>query len=323
MDVAPVVPKVSLFYDGGLPPTPEHPDGQRPDRSREPRIVLVRHAGEPTGDDTAKDTVRSAEERAETFSLERRIAYADRQLGELLVPADVRGWRTDLTSVPGVFTWLVPKTGAHLPAALLHDGLVHGPREAPSYVSTEGHTVLRVEAGRIFRDAMADTGTGVVRRWLVWSAVTTWTLIQGTGTGWSAAMRSYYRCVAVATVLAIVYLGYCATFDLVDRSGPVTFALPWMGDRVWWLEVLGGLAGAIVVPLLLCLWWGPFRIAGAVAGLVLAVLLHVTAGIVVITLGYQATEWLARKSPTLATSVAAVAVAGSVLVVVLMWAEIL
>ena len=54
---------------------------------------------------------------------------------------------TDLASVPMLFTWLVPKSGAHLPAALLHDGLVGGAAHDPaSYVSTEGHVVARDEA---------------------------------------------------------------------------------------------------------------------------------------------------------------------------------
>ena len=43
--------------------------------------------------------------------MERRIAYRDRQLGELLVPRATATFRTDLTSVPALFTWLVPKTG--------------------------------------------------------------------------------------------------------------------------------------------------------------------------------------------------------------------
>ena len=102
---------------------------------------------------------RHSEEGVETIALERRLAYRDRHLGELLVPADA-GFRTDLTSVPALFTWLVPKTGAHLPAALLHDALVAGRDDPASYASTEGHVVDRVEADRVFRDAMADTGTG-------------------------------------------------------------------------------------------------------------------------------------------------------------------
>ena len=56
----------------------------------------------------------------EIFSLERRIGYRDRVLGEILIP-NSPDFRTDRTSTPALFTWLVPKTGAHLPAALVHD----------------------------------------------------------------------------------------------------------------------------------------------------------------------------------------------------------
>ncbi len=75
--------------------------------------------------------------------MQRRIAYRDRHLGELLVPRVTRTFRTDLTSVPALFTWLVPKTGLHLPATLLHDGLIHPPDDV-TYVSTEA----RGAAGR-------------------------------------------------------------------------------------------------------------------------------------------------------------------------------
>ena len=134
-----VQPQVSRFYDGGTLPTAQGP-GEPPDPAEEMRIVLERHA----------------EEGMETFALTRRLAYLDRHLGELLVPASPE-FRTDLTSVPALFTWLVPKTGAHLPAALLHDALVAGREDPVSYVSTEGHEVDRVEADRVFRDAMAAT----------------------------------------------------------------------------------------------------------------------------------------------------------------------
>ena len=146
------------FYDGGGP-------GERPRRDEPPRIVLEQRerAGE------------------EVFALLRRVGYADRHLGQLLVPADPATFTTDLTSVPSVLTWLVPRSGRHLPAALVHDALVADPAEpgetgVASYVSERGVAVDRVEADRVFRDAMADTGTGVVRRWLAWSAVTLVTL---------------------------------------------------------------------------------------------------------------------------------------------------
>jgi Na+(H+)/acetate symporter ActP len=73
-----------------------------------------------------------------------------------------------------------------------------------------------------------------------------------------------------------------------------------MDERAWWLELLGGLAGAIAVPLLLSVLWGRFRMAGAIAGVMLAVLLHVTVGLAVILLGYQVLERFAARSPRLA-----------------------
>ena len=284
------------FYDGGTLPLDGQP-GEPPDTDAEPRIVLERHT----------------DEGVETFSLERRLAYLDRHLGELLVPADA-GFRTDLTSVPALFTWLVPKTGAHLPAALLHDALVAGRGDPTSYVSTQRHVVDRVSADRVFRDAMADTGTGVVRRWIVWTAVTVATVFVGRAVPWSPARHWSYRVAALVTIATILYLGYSSTSDLFDRSWVGAVDVPWMGDRSWWVEVAGGLAGAVVLPLALSLLWGRLRMAGAIAGVMLAVLLHVTVGLAVIATSYLAVERLARRSPALAWVLAAIAVVASLVV---------
>ena len=286
-----VVQQPRRFYDGGTLPSDGLP-GAPADPGLDPRIVLERHA----------------EEGVETFALERRLAYLDRHLGELLVPADP-DFRTDLTSVPALFTWLVPKTGAHLPAALLHDALVGGRDDPASYVSTDGHVVDRVAADRIFRDAMADTGTGVIRRWIVWAAVTVATIFVGRDVSWSRARHWSYRIAAGATIATILYLGYSSTSDLFDRSWFLAVDVPWMGDRGWWAEVAGGLAAAIVVPLALSLLWGRLRMAGAIAGVMLAVLLHVTVGLAVIGATYIGLERLARRSPLLAWVLAGVVVA--------------
>lgn len=294
------------FYDGGSLPRDAHPGdpGRPPDPSADPRIVLERHTDDGW----------------ERFSLEHRIAYRDRHLGELLVPAGA-GFRTDLTSTPALFTWLVPTTGAHLPAALLHDGLVQGSGagagadDGRSYVSTEGHVVDRVEADRIFRDAMADTGTGVVRRWVVWAAVTLASFFVGRGTPWPGWLRWRYRLAAGATLGAIAWLGWSATGDLLDASWPLAVDVPWMGERPLWLELTGGLAAAVVVPLGLSVLWGRFWVAGAIAGVALAVLLHVTVGLALISLAYQLAERLAGRSPYAALTVAGGLAAAAVAVV--------
>lgn len=292
----PVVRQARRFYDGGLDGDATRPE-LPPDPGEDARIVLLR----------VTDAGR------EEFAMERRIAYLDRHLGELLVPRVTGTFRTDLTSVPALFTWLVPKTGQHLPATLLHDGLVHPPGDV-TYVSTQGHVVLRPEADRVLRDAMADSGTALIRRWLVWSAVATATMLSGAGTGWSSARAWRYRLTAALTVLLIVALGVLATLDLFDVGGAP--ALPWMGDRPWYAELAGGLAGAVVVPLLLAVLWGPFRIAGAVVGVALAVLLHVTAALVGLTALYRVLEWLTVRVPTVMVVLAGVVTAVAVVVFV-------
>ena len=284
--------QVRRFYDGGLLPDDGRP-GEPPDPHRDALIVLVRHA----------------ENGPETFSIARRIGYLDRHLGEILVPAS-NDFRTDLTSTPALFTWLVPKTGAHLPAALVHDALVAGDGPA-SYTSTQGHHIDRVQADRVFRDAMADTGTGVVRRWIVWSAVTLATIFLGRDVPWTPLQRWGYRVGAAVTVLTVCYLGYSSTSDLFDRTWPLAVDVPWMGDHGWWTEVAGGLSGAIVIPLALSLLWGRFRVAGAIGGVMLAVLLHVTVGLLAISLTYLGLERLAKWSPTAAWTLAGAVVAAA------------
>lgn len=284
---APMQPR--RFYDGGTATEP-------PDPTAEPRVLLER-------------VVRRKEE----FRMLRRIAYDDAEYGEILVPDDTETFFTDFASVPAIFTWLVPKSGRHLPAALVHDGLVHPPGE-PTYVSSDGHVIDRVGADRVFRDAMRDSEVGFVRRWLVWSVVTLAT-IAGGSVAWSRAELWRRRLVLVATLAVVVVIGVIATLDLLDRVD----WLPWMGDRVWWVEVAGGLAAAIVVPLLLGLTWGRFRVAGAVAGMALAVLLHVTVLLGVISLLYLASEWLARRRSLALPVGAAVLVAACAVLMTLLW----
>lgn len=281
------------FYDGGTPDNGPYPD-------RAPRVLLERVATED----------------GEMFALHRRIAYDDRQYGEILVPADLETFRTDLTSVPALFTWLVPKTGAHLPAALVHDALLSEP-EAPDYICPAHPVVTRDEADRVFRDALADAGTGLVRRWMTWSAVTTWTMLQGRGTAWPAWQRWYYRFATVLTLLVVAYLGTAATCELLDLSVPGLIAVPWIPGGALWLELLGGAAGAVVVPLLLGLTWGRFRVAGLVVGICFALLIHVTVALLALTLLYRVLEGIARRSPAALLTLGVVTLLGATLVVTL------
>lgn len=278
------------FHDGGT-------DTEPPDPTRPPVVELVRVT--PGG--------------VELWRLGRRIAYRDATLGVLLVPADLTTFTTDLTSVPTLFTWLVPRTGRHLPAALLHDGLVHPPGTPATYLSAEGRVVDRVTADRVFRDAMRDSRTAVVRRWLVWSAVTLATTWSGSA-GWSRLERLRRRAVMVLTLGVVAVLGVVATLDLVD----VVDVLPWMGERPWWLELVGGASAAVVVPLLLGLAWGRFRVAGVITAVALALLLHVTVVLALLTAVYQLAEAVVRRSPATALALAAAVVATAAVVTVVL-----
>lgn len=69
------------------------------------------------------------------------------------------GSRTDLASVPALFTWLVPTYGRYTKSAILHDFL------------WRTRAVPRADADGIFRRSMRELGVPILRRWLMWAAV--------------------------------------------------------------------------------------------------------------------------------------------------------
>ncbi|WP_277454907.1 DUF1353 domain-containing protein [Janibacter sp. DB-40] len=288
-----LAPQVRRFYDGG---TLE----EAPDPSAPPVVALERTAEMEEPDD---------------FRMVRRIAYLDRELGELLVPADPSTFTTDLASVPSVFAWLIPRSGHHLPAALLHDGLVSWPPEPPAYLSTRGIEVDVEEANRVFRDAMADTGAGLVRRWLMWTAVTLAVMVRGDRT-WSRAQTWRWRVASVGSLVVLTVLGLWTTADLVDLDLPLVGGVPWMGEGALGMRLATGAAGAIAIPLVLAQLWGRFRTAGMIAGTALALLLHVTLAVAALTGLYRALEWLCARAPTVALALAAVMAVAALVVFV-------
>lgn len=256
------------------------------------------------------------EDGREQFRLLRRIGYIDAEIGRIVVPENMN-WTTDLTSVPFFMTWLVPKTGAHLPAAILHDGLVMAKGEPASYYAP-GHTIQRDQADRIFRDAMIATGTPTIRAWLVWAAVTTATMFHGrTGqqVDWRPLLRWYYFSVLCLTAGLIVLLGVWSTLDVFGVetlwAGELAIRVPevpWISGGPW-LRLLGGFAGSVVIPLALGTLWGKFRAAGWILGPIAAILLLAVVPILFLGGVYVAAETLYRSHPVLARVAAVVCVA--------------
>lgn len=67
---------------------------------------------------------------------------------------------TDLTSVPWFLRWFIGKYGRHTRAALLHDHML------------EHSEVDRAAADLAFRTTLEELDVGLVRRWIMWAAVT-------------------------------------------------------------------------------------------------------------------------------------------------------
>ncbi|MFI6865825.1 DUF1353 domain-containing protein [Nocardia sp. NPDC050406] len=313
------------FYDGGRAPAKEAADAVAPEAvvvnvAPEPkqRPAPEPRAVEPQPDLTiALDRHFDTRTGREEFRLLRRIGYLDdapNGVGQILVPGNLESWTTDLTSVPWFLTWLVPKTGAHLPAAILHDGLVLNRDEPASYIAER--VIHRDEADRIFRDAMAATGTGLIRRWMVWAAVTAATMHHARQVDWTPLRKWHYRTALWGTLGVIVLLGLWSTLDILDA--PAIPGVPWIAERPI-QALIGGAAGAIAIPLLLGTAWGKFRIAGWIIGPLVALVIPAILPIVLIGGLAVAVDRLQRRSPWLARIVGIVFVVATFVVFAVSW----
>lgn len=251
----------------------------------------------------------------DNFRLLRPVGYWDTGLGGIIVPENMERFTTDLTSVPSLFSWLVARTGPHLPAALIHDGLVDG---NSSYVvhDPEIHppeSVPRTTADRIFRSALRDLGISPLRRWLMWTAVATDTKWQGAeGAGGPSKLKTLIGRVAVLlTVTSVVVMGALSTVDLLDWRN----WLWWMGNRPTWQELVGGAVAALIIPAFVALAWLRQYKAGLIAGIALAFLVHVTVALFFVSSLYLSAEAVSqgRTGPAVKWFLAAVVVGTAVI----------
>ncbi len=166
---------------------------------------------------------------------------------------------------------------------LLHDGLVVGPNEGKTHI---GPDVDREEADRILRDAMASLGTPVVRRWLMWTAVILATAFStcgrgGAGRRWSSARSCWWPPSGWRR------RSTCSTSPTCCRgwaTDPGTSSSRSAGCSPSWC------------PLLVSVLWGRLWRAGAIAGVALALLLHVTVVVAAIYGIYWVLERLVSAS---------------------------
>lgn len=154
-----------------------------------------------------------------------------------VTPEDVRGGRTDLTSVPQALTWFVGRYGRHTPAALLHDAMLH---RADRHAVEAGSSPLPgyEDADAVFREALASLQVPPLRRTTMWAAVTFGTRLRAGG---------------IPTLGVLAWLLASATGTTALAIGLATGA-----------PVVVGLA--LVAPLLGAVLWGRQVGAGVVAG---------------------------------------------------------
>jgi len=182
---------------------------------------------------------------ANTFSLEEDFSF--RRDGADTVTVNVEASRlsnTDLASIPWMIRWFVARYGRHTLAALMHDQLVQAGAKNPPEVPD------RRAADRLFYTSMADLGVGVVRRQIMWAAVTARTrlgqgLIAGTGgygvlarlglVGWLlcalAGIASFWACVLGVLGVGSLFGWSAFVFLLIASLLPVAAMFLWGDDR--------------------------------------------------------------------------------------------
>lgn len=162
----------------------------------------------------------------ETFVLREQFRYRYEKTGDIfIVPREIGRFTTDFASVPTPLTWLIPRVGNHVPAAVLHDALLAAPGEPTDHI---GREVSRDEADEIFHAAMTELGVPFIRKWLMLLGV-------GAATAFSRWWSRVFL-LLMSTVLVALFL--LSLLDLFDTAE----ILPWMGASPWPVELLTGLA---------------------------------------------------------------------------------
>lgn len=217
-------------------------------------------------DDTASDAPAVFQlERIDnsTFRVMRKFDYVDKLGRWYRVPHDTESNATDLASIPGFLTWLVPRDGSHTPAAILHDAFIGG-KVGVHYDTSDGAQVDDRHADYLFREAMERSGVSLLRRWLMWAAVALRTLTVTTRKSPTMGETVIHHRVRIGLIgIAVaVWAGLAAAMALdvpdIVRSDPTQWdlALSWLDDRPIYSEVMNALAMVAVGTAVLAAWFG-------------------------------------------------------------------
>jgi len=224
------------------------------DQTSEPRFVLVRVDDKNYLVDDTFWYIEPLADRPVGFGSPTETGLSGVSDGEarrFQVPAPGVTFKTDLASIPRPVTWLIPKDGRHTPAALLHDALM--PKTPTIY---HGPELDRVEADRIFRNAMRHLGVPFLRRWIIWSAVSLATFVGGRPHARTPVQKLavLMRAASVALVIAgCLFLGASMWADLLDRQWPKLPGLgrwpdvPGMGVQATWAEARDALGLTVAI----------------------------------------------------------------------------
>lgn len=146
---------------------------------------------------------------AKVWELHEPLTYTGRR-DTFVVPA---GFPTDFATVPRSVVWLLPTYGDYTKAAILHD-----------YLWCTGAT-SRADADGLFRRAMRELGVSVPRRWMMWAAVRTVSLMRGaTARDWAAYLLVALLSLPFVVVPAVVIQVWLLVFWVVELAF-------WLGRR--------------------------------------------------------------------------------------------
>lgn len=117
-------------------------------------------------------TITELDNEVRLWRLETPLVYEVGHLGSGRVVEVPAGFITDGASVPRPFWSLLPAWGSYSRAAVLHDYLLvrlYGP-------DPHAEALSRLQADRIFLEAMNVLGTGAITRTLLYAGVRLWSL---------------------------------------------------------------------------------------------------------------------------------------------------